>query len=124
MKKFAVGLVVLALSACGGGDSDDAPVPGSLEAVLEGNTTWPYEAQGVLDIVEAGFEDSEYAHWAVGFLITDPGDEFGIMIEITDGVAERAKIDIDSGREVRVWLEKPKTEYGELTYPVSRIEAL
>lgn len=124
MKKLAVAMVVLALTACGGGDPDDAPEPGSLEAVLQSNSTWPYEATGVLDIVEAGFEDSEYAHWAVGFLLTDPGDEFGIMIEITDGVAERAKIDIDSGKTVRVWLEKPKTEYGELTYPVSRIESL
>ena len=124
MNKLAAIVMALVLCACGGGDSGDGPEPGSLEAALQVNTAWPYEATGVLDIVEAGFEDSEYAHWAVGFLITDPGDEFGIMIEITDGVAERAKIDIDSGRAVRVWLEKPKTDYGELMYPVSRIESL
>ena len=124
MKNLMLACAFLALAACGSDGAGDAPEPGSLEAILQDNTTWPYQAEGVLDIVEAGFEESDYAHWAVGFLITDPGDDFGIMIEITDGVAERAKVDIDSGRRVRVWLEEPKTDYGVLTYPVSRIEKL
>lgn len=124
MKSFALVLAMLLLAACGGGESYDAPAPDSLEAILQSNTAWPYEAVGVLDIVEAGFEESDYAQWAVGFLITDPSDEFGIMIEITDGVAERARVDIDSGERVRVWLEEPKTEYGELTYPITKIEKL
>jgi len=124
MKNLLLAFTFLVLAGCGSDGASDAPEPGSLEAILRDNTSWPYQAEGVLDIVEAGFEESDYAHWAVGFLIANPGDDFGPMIEITAGVAERAKVDIDSGRRVRVWLEEPKTEYGVLTYPVSRIEKL
>ena len=125
MNKLIISITFLLLAACGGSDYSEAPEPGSLEAKLQSNSTWPYKAVGVLDVIEAGgFDESGYANWGVGFLITDPADEFGVMIEIGEGVAERAKFDIDSGRKVRVWLEEPKTEYGELTYPISRIEKL
>ena len=125
MNKLFLALAFLFLAACGGGDYDEAPEPGSLEAKLQSNSTWPYQAVGALEIIEAGgFDDAGYADWAVGFLLSDPADEFGILIEIKSGVAARAKFDIDSGRKVRVWLEEPKTEYGELTYPISKIEKL
>ncbi|MDJ0708976.1 MAG: hypothetical protein QNJ14_01245 [Woeseiaceae bacterium] len=122
---IAIAIAFLFLAACGGGGYDETPEPGSLEAKLLSNTAWPYEAEGVLDIVEAGgFDDAGFADWGVGFLITDPADEFGVMIEINAGVAKRARFDIDSGRKVRVWLEQPKTDYDVLTYPISKIEAL
>jgi len=124
MRKLLMILIVLAVTGCGGGYEEPVPEPGSLEAKLLANSTWPHEAIGVLEIVEAGFDDSDYAEWAVGFLITDPDDEFGVMIEITDGLAERARIDIDSGKKVRVWLEEPKKADDVLSYPISKIEAL
>ena len=123
MRKFLASIVVLTLSACGGGYEEPAPEPGSLEAKLLDNTSWPYEAVGVLDIIEAGgFDESNYAEWAVGFLLTDPNDEFGVMIEISDGLAQRARFDIDSRKKVRVWLERPKDVHDVPMYPVSKLE--
>ena len=116
--------LLLTLAACdrdGGADGDSG---GNLQVVLAKNTEWPYEMVGILDIVEAGgYEESEYPSWAVGNIITED-DEWGVMIEIRDGIVSRAEINIDSGEEVRVWLEKPHKKYDVLTYPVSRIESL
>ena len=115
--------VALVLAACGGG-SDGTDDGGNLQVLLAKNTEWPYELIGVLDIVEAGgYDESDYPNWAVGNVITDD-DEWGVMIEIGDGVVSRARINIDSGEKVRLWLEKPHKNYDVLTYPVSRIEAL
>ena len=118
--------LALLLTACGGGSEYSLGEEGSnLQVLLAKNTEWPYEMVGVLDIVEAGGYDdvSEYPTWAIGNVIT-ADDEWGVMIEIGDGVVSRAKINIDSGEEVRLWLEKPHKKYDVLTYPVSRIEAL
>ena len=115
-------MLALLLASCGGSDSGGDG--GILEIRLAKNTEWPYEMVGVLDIVEAGgWDESDYPTWAVGNIITDD-DEWGVMIEIGDGVVSRARINIDSGEPVRVWLEKPHKKYDVLTYPVSRIEAL
>ena len=113
------------LAACGGGGAGtDSDYGGVLQLQLAKNTEWPYEVVGILDIVEAGgFDESDYPNWAVGNIITDD-DEWGVMIEIGEGVVSRAKINIDSGKKVRAWLEKPHKNYDVLTYPVSRIEAL
>ena len=121
---IAAGLA-FALAACGGGgESADSDYGGVLQLQLANNTEWPHEVVGVLDIVEAGgFDESDYPNWAVGNIITDD-DEWGVMIEIGEGVVSRAKINIDSGEKVRAWLEKPHKNYDVLTYPVSRIEAL
>ena len=125
MFRRAVFPFFLILAACGGGGPDALTETMSpLEARLLANTAWPYEVVGVLDIVEAGFEDSEYADWAVGSLVTDETDEFGVQINIGRGVAAHGKINIDSGERVKVWLEAPIPEYGVQTYPVSRIEKL
>ncbi len=35
-----------------------------------------------------------------------------------------SRVDIDSGKPVRAWLEAPKMQYGVKTYPVSKLEAL
>ena len=112
------------LAACGGGGGSGGSDGGILEIRLAKNSEWPYEMIGVLDIVEAGgWDDSDFPSWAVGNIITDE-DEWGVMIEIGDGVVRKAGINIDSGEKVRVWLEKPHKNYDVLTYPVSRIEAL
>ena len=112
------------LAACGGDSSYSGGDGGILEIRLAKNTEWPYEMEGVLDIIEAGgYDESNYPTWAVGFVVAD-ADDMGVMIEIGDGVVSRAKINIDSGEPVRVWLEKPHKKYDVLTYPVSRIEAL
>ena len=118
-------LLTLVMAACGGGgDNPYIEDGGKLQGLLANNTEWPYEMVGVLDIVEAGgYEESDYPTWAVGNVITDD-DEWGVMIEIGDGVVSRARINIDSGEAVRLWLEKPHKKYDVLTYPVSRIEAL
>jgi hypothetical protein len=124
MHKLVFIFLVFGLSACdnegGGGTST---IGSGLEAVLESNESWPYEAVGILDIVEAGYGESDDPEWAVGSLVTKD-DEFGVGIEIDGNVISRARINIDSGKEVRVWLEKPKMEYGVKTYPVSKIVPL
>ena len=120
---FSTVAIALLLAACGGGGMDSAD-SSNLEIRLAGNTTWPYELVGVLDIVEAGgYDDAGYPSWAVGNIVTDD-DEWGVMIEIGEGVVSRAQINIDSGKKVRAWLEKPHKKYDVMTYPVSRIEAL
>ena len=127
MKKLIAIAAFLLLGACGdGGAPDDyGDVKSALESALETNETWPYEAVGILEIVEAGFDDnSEYAAWAVGSLLTDDDDEWGIMIEIGEGVAQKARIDIDSGQKVRVWLGRPENKYGDTSYPVVRMQRL
>ena len=117
-------MLAFVLAACGGDGGSDMGDAGLLEIRLAKNTEWPCEVVGVLDIVEAGgYDESDYPTWAVGNIITDD-DEWGVMIEIGDGVVSRAKINIDSGEQVRVWLEKPHKKYDVMTYPVSRIEAL
>ena len=122
MKKlFLVGAALL-LAACSG----ESGAPGSatnLEAVLQANDTWPYEMVGVLDIVEAGYGDSDNPEWAVGSIITDD-DEWGVQVEIQGNVISRAGINIDSGKPVRAWLEAPEEKYGVMTYAVSKLEAL
>ena len=124
MRKLVLyGTVLLLLVGCGGQDSGNGASVSSLEETLSANTAWPQEVVGVLDIVEAGgYGDSEYPSWAVGSLLTDDDDE-GISISIGEGVVSRAKIDIDSGKTVRVWLQAPKLEYGIEFYPVSRIQS-
>ena len=110
------------LVACGGGGESMPSADSSLAASLATNETWPYEAEGVLDIVEAGFDGtSDEPQWAVGMLL-EGGDEFGVLIEIDGGVIARAGINIDSGEAVRVWLESPKDVSGEPMYPVSKME--
>ncbi len=124
MRKLALyGTVLLLLVGCGGQDSGNDASVSSLEETLSANTVWPQEVVGVLDIVEAGgYGDSEYPSWAVGSLLTDDDDE-GISISIGEGVVSRARIDIDSGKQVKVWLEAPKSEYGTKTFPISRIQS-
>ena len=123
MSRILVIATLFCLAACVG-VADEEPASGLL-AVLEANETWPYEVVGVLDIVEAGFDGtSDYADWAVGSIVNDETDEFGIPIEIQGPVIKRGRIDIDSGRPVKAWLEAPRTQYGIETYPVSRLEAL
>ncbi len=123
-KSFLCLLVPLLLVACGGQDSDNGGASvSSLEEALSANTDWPHEVVGILEIVEAGgYDDSEYPSWAVGNLFADDDDE-GIGISIGEGVVSRARIDIDSGKKVRVWLEAPKLEYGFKTFPISRIQS-
>ena len=123
MKKLLFSkLFLLFLVACG--ESEERSDVSSLERLLETNESWPYEVVGVLDIVEAGgYEESEYPSWAVGMLTTDDTPN-GIGIEIGDGVVSRARINIDSGKKVRVWLEAPHNQYGDTTYPVSKIKPL
>ncbi len=124
MVRFLIlGCLLAALAACGGDGGGSSPAAkGGLATTLKTNDDWPYEAQGVLDIVEAGFDGtSDAPQWAVGMLL-EGGDEFGVLIEIDGGVIARAGIDIDSGEPVRVWLESPKDVSGEPMYPVSRME--
>ena len=120
MNRFALVSILMGLVACGG-DMDSATDAGNLEIALAANETWPYETVGVLDIVEAGYGDSDSPEWAVGSLVTHD-DEYGVMISIEGPVIARAGINIDSGEPVRVWLEAPTNEYGVDTYAVSRIQ--
>lgn len=122
MTRLVLLLAFLALTACGGG-TDSSPAANSLETTLAANDSWPYEVVGVLDIVEAGYGDSDDPEWAVGSIVTDD-DEWGVSIEIQGAVISRAGIDIDSGKKVRAWLDAPHRNYGVDTYPVSRLEAL
>ena len=126
MRNFlTLGSMLAVLISCGGeGSGNGDASTSSLEKTLSANTTWPHEIVGVLDIVEAGgYDDSEYPAWAVGSLIT-ADDEYGVSISIGESVVSRAGINIDSGEEVRVWLEAPKKEFGVETFPVSRIQSL
>lgn len=124
MRRFALIVLVLGLHACGDAAMDAMPASSSsLEAALVSNDSWPYEVVGILDIVEAGYDYGDDPEWAVGSLIT-ADDEWGVLIEIDGTVIARAGINIDSGKEVRVWLDAPLTKYGETTYPVTRIERL
>ena len=121
MNRLALTSILLSLVACGG-DMDSETGGGNLEIALVANETWPYETVGILDIVEAGYGDSDSPEWAVGSLVTHD-DEYGVLISIEGAVIARAGIDIDSGEPVRVWLEAPKKEYGVDSYTVSRIQA-
>ena len=113
--------MAVSLGACGGNDAGSG---NSLEAMLASNTQWPYELVGTLDIVEAGdFDESDYPAWAVGSIVTD-SDEWGVLINIGPGVIRKAKVNIDSGKKVRVWLDKPRRENGDMFYPISKIQAL
>ena len=123
MRKLILVALVFGLAACGG--ATDSEGGGELQALLDANTTWPYEVVGVLEIVEAGgFDQSDYPTWAVGSLINDQTDEYGIAIDIEGDVVPRARVNIDSGRPVRAWLEAPKMQYGVKTYSISKLEAL
>jgi hypothetical protein len=123
-KPLLYGSVLLLLVACGGQDSGNSGASVSrLEETLSANTVWPHEVVGILDIVEAGgYDNSEYPSWAVGSLLTNDDDE-GLSISIGEGVVSHAKIDIGSGKKVRVWLNAPKLEYGIETFPISRIQS-
>ena len=119
-----LGCLLGALAACGGGGDASPSTESDFAARLAANETWPYEAEGVLDIVEAGFDGtSDAPQWAVGMLLQG-GNEFGVLIEIEGSVIARAGIDIDSGEPVRVWLESPKDVSGEPMYRVSRMEKM
>ena len=127
MTRIVTLFAIAMLAACGGSDDsvDIGDIKSSLEAELESNTDWPYETVGVLDIIEAGFDgNSEYAQWGVGSLLTDDDDEWGVPITLEEGVAARARVDIDSGQEVRVWLEPAREEHGFTSYPVVKMEKL
>jgi len=96
----------------------------SLEATLSKNTTWPFEVEAILEIDDTGgYEDSDYPNWAIGSIVTSE-DQDGVMIEIGEGVIERAAIDIDSGKQIKVFLGKPGTQYGAIFYPVEKLETL
>ena len=123
MRILVLTVMLFSLISCGGGTQSETVRTGSLETVLEANDSWPYEVVGILDIVEAGFDDSDMPSWAVGSVVTDD-DEFGVLIKIDGTVIARAGINIDSGEKIRVWLEAPKDEYGVTTYPVSKLEEL
>ncbi len=123
MRQLVIYAFVFGLAACGG--SIDEERHSELAVLLDANTSWPYEVTGVLDIVEAGgYDENDYPTWAVGSLITDQTDEFGISIDIEGDVVPRARINIDSGKPVRAWLEAPKMQYGVTTYPIAKLEAL
>ncbi len=122
-RRLILGCLLGALAACSGGDGQSSPSTDSdFASRLASNQAWPYEATGVLDIVEAGFDGtSDEPQWAVGMLLSD-GEEFGVLIEIDGGVIARAGINIDSGEPVRAWLESPKDVSGEPMYPVSKLQ--
>jgi hypothetical protein len=123
MRQLALLALVCGLAACGG--TIDEENGSELATLLEANTSWPYEVTGVLDIVEAGgFDENDFPTWAVGSLVNDQTDEFGIAIDIEGDVVPRARINIDSGKPVRIWLEAPKMQYGIKTYPIAKLEAL
>jgi hypothetical protein len=123
MRQLVLLAFVFGLAACDGTiDEEDGS---KLAALLDANTNWPYEVTGVLDIVEAGgFDENDYPTWAVGSLVNDQTDEFGISIDIEGDVVPHARINIDSGKPVRAWLEAPKMQYGVKTYPIAKLEAL
>lgn len=122
MKKFIGVLVFLFLAGCSDNDSDNSNYSATkLETVLAANTTWPYEIEGVLDIVEAGgFEESEYPHLAIGFLLASGAGD-GLLIEIGEGIAKEGRINVDSGNRIKVWLSKPKMLHGVKTYPIVKM---
>lgn len=125
-RRLIVGCLASALVACGGGAVDaGSSSPGTesgFAAILKKNEHWPYEAEGVLDIIEAGFDGtSDQPQWAVGSLLVG-GDEFGVLIEIDGAVIARAGINIDSGEPVLAWLERPMHISGEPIYPVSKLQ--
>ena len=126
MKKLIpIMISIIYLVSCGGESpgGNGEPLLNLEKALLE-NSSWPAERVGVLDIVEAGgYGDSEYPSWAVGMLVTHD-DDIGISIKIGEGVVSKARIDVDSGNEVRVWLGAPVKEYGVFMFPITRIESL
>lgn len=127
MRKLLLTLVFVSLGACGGSEKpgEYGDKMSELEIALKDNTRWPVEAVGVLDIAEAGYdEDSEYATWGIGSLVTEDDDEWGVTITLREGVAEDARFDIDSGEAVRVWLDAPVKDFGVTSYPIIRMEKL
>jgi len=119
MKLVLITIALLFLSACGGESSSEANQ--SLGSTLRANDSWPQEIVGVLDIVEAGYHDSDYPEWALG-AITTANDADGLSIEITDGLLGVSGVNIDDGKTVKVWVDKPHEKYGVYTFPVSKIK--
>lgn len=123
----AIVLFALILLAAGCGESgDNQPkvkvAPPDFAAKLGKNNAWPYQAVGTLFIVEAGgYELSNYPQWAVGEFTAD-GEAGKVSIDFQAGVIARALVNIDSGRQFRVWLEAPRVENGAKIYPISKIE--
>lgn len=121
MNRIAVIVTLLALAACDG-VTDSETGGSSIETALVANDTWPYETVGTLEIVDVGYGDSDVPEWAVGLLVSEE-DEFGVVIKIDGAVIADAGIDIDSGEQVRVWLESPTDEHGDKIYAVSKIQS-
>lgn len=118
MKKIVPIILSLFLAACGGDEIKNSP---SGESALAGNTRWPYEVVGEVDIIDAGFGDSDYANWAIGS-VTVNGEE--ISIEFETLVLRSAGIgsEFNFSSPAKLMLGSPKQEYGMLTYPVVEIK--
>ena len=87
---------------------------------LEKNTEWPIELIGTLDIVEGGGEDI-YMTWAVGSFLTSIGE---IPIYLDSNAAVNNRVDLDAHGEFKVWLGKPRNEYGYAEYEIIKIEKI
>ncbi len=118
MKKTMLVLCLLCLFACG---NERGTASSGSESGLASNTAWPYEVVGEVDIVDAGFGDSDYANWAVGSVVVN--GEY-ISIDFETSVLEAAGIDseFNFSNPATLNLGAPKKEYGELTYPVVEIK--
>lgn len=118
-KNLILALALLSLVGCG--DASDSLSDSSPSSSLESNTIWPYMVSGEVDIVESGFDDSDYASWAIGTVSFDGVD---ILIEFDKPVLERAGIDsyFNFDNPTTLMIGAPKEQYGDLVYPVVEIK--
>lgn len=119
MKYVVVVFLTIALTACV--EENSSMGSDSVGTSLANNTVWPYEVVGEIDIVDAGFGDSDVPSWAVGSIIIKDEE---LLIEFGSNVLRKAQIDADFAfsSPATLMLGKPRSEGGALIYPVVDIK--
>ncbi len=119
MKRFIIILLSFLAFSCSG---ENPKSSGSEVSSLSSVVSWPHEVKGELDIIDAGgFDDSNYASWAVGTFLPK-GDTEPINVNFAGSILKEADIDAEFAfaNPVTLWLDKPVKEHGVLAYPVTK----
>jgi hypothetical protein len=120
MKSYILIFITIFLVACGA-DNTELAQSSLIQSKLQSNEEWPYKVSGIIEIIDAGVGDEDYASWAVGSITINGTEE--VSIDFETSVLEKGDIDLEFkfDEPANVLLGKPKKEYGGYTYPVVQI---